>query len=76
MNADHNHFVEASHGVAYPDMTGVNGDGIGKETAEYLASHKPGQGLGVAAALTVVATIVFAIATWELVKGDLSTTWA
>ena len=57
-------------------MTGVNGDGIGKETAEYLAKHKPGQGLGSAAVLTVVSAIVFGVATWELVKGNLSTLWA
>ena len=57
-------------------MTGVDGDGIGKETAEFLAHHKPGQGLGAAAAVTVVSAIVFGVATWELVKGDLSTLWA
>jgi len=57
-------------------MTGVNGDGIGKETAEYLATHKPGQGLAAAAVLTVVSSIVFGVATWELVKGNLSTLWA
>jgi uncharacterized protein (DUF2062 family) len=57
-------------------MTGVNGDGIGKETAEFLAHHKPGQGLGAAAVLTVVSAIVFGVATWELIKGDLSTLWA
>ena len=57
-------------------MTGVGDDGIGKETAEYLAKHKPGQGLGSAAVLTVVSAIVFGVATWKLVKGDLSTLWA
>ena len=57
-------------------MTGVNGEGIGKETAEYLATHKPGQGLVTAAVVTVVSAIVFGVATWELVKGDLSTIWA
>lgn len=57
-------------------MTGPNDDGIGKETAEYLATHKPGQGLVSAAVLAVVSAIVFGVATWELVKGNLSTTWA
>ncbi len=57
-------------------MTGVNGDGIGKETAEFLAHHKPGQGLVAAAVLSVVSAIVFGVATWELIKGDLSTLWA
>ena len=57
-------------------MTGVNGDGIGKETAEYLATHKPGQGLVPAAVLTVISSIVFGVATWELVKGSLSTLYA
>ena len=57
-------------------MTGVDGDGIGKETAEYLAKHKPGEGLGSAAVLTIISAIVFGVATWKLIKGDLSTAWA
>ena len=76
MNAAHAHFVERRTGVAYLHMTGPNDDGIGKETAEYLATHKPGQGLGAAAVLAVISAIVFAVATWKLIKGDLSTSWA
>lgn len=58
-----------------PDVTGTSGnDGSFPErTPSPTRTPQPGSGLGRAVVITIVATVIFGVAMYELIRGDLST---